>query len=194
MKMTMTMSERMACISEMPAALIAVSSELSPKLPNVMSDARRIASGNACGISISPMYQKNCANTSMVRPLPMSSSTYLHRNCIISTNWQMKNVPAKSRPNCLAMNMSSFLILSMTDSRIFWFSLQKYEENVIFRYLLHIFTLELQFLSAVELDDCHLVEMFVTSLGKIAFCTQVVVLCFVEFSNVCLTLFVFCCH
>ncbi|CUO76656.1 Uncharacterised protein [Segatella copri] len=59
MMMVMTMSERKACISEMPAALMAVSSVLSPRLPNVMSEDRRIAKGRACGTSIRPMYQKN---------------------------------------------------------------------------------------------------------------------------------------
>ena len=69
------MSERMHFISEMPAALMAVSSELSPRLPKVMSDDRRMARGKACGMSIRPIYQKNWASTSSVRPLPMSSST-----------------------------------------------------------------------------------------------------------------------
>ena len=64
-------------------------------------------------MSIRPMYQKNCASTSTERPLPISSSTYRHRNCIISTNWQMKNVPRNSRPNCLAMNMSNFFMRSI---------------------------------------------------------------------------------
>ena len=59
MMTVMTISERKACISEMPAALMAVSSELSPRLPNVMSEDRRIANGRACGTSIRPMYQKN---------------------------------------------------------------------------------------------------------------------------------------
>ena len=72
-----------------------------------------MANGKACGISIRPMYQKNCAMISSDRPFPMSSSTYRHRNCIISTNWQMKNVPMNSRPNCLTMNMSNFLILNI---------------------------------------------------------------------------------
>ena len=44
---TMTISERMACNNEMPAALIAVNSELSPRLPNVISDDSRMASGKA---------------------------------------------------------------------------------------------------------------------------------------------------
>ena len=95
----------------MPAALMAVSSELSPRLPKVMSEDSSIANGKACGISIRPIYQKNCASISSERPLPISSSTYRQRNCIISTNWQMKNVPTKSSPNCLAMKISSFFIL-----------------------------------------------------------------------------------
>ena len=70
-----TMSERMVCMSEMPAALMAVSSLLSPRLPNVMSDDSSRASGNAWGTSIRPMYQKNFAMTSIEMPLPMSSST-----------------------------------------------------------------------------------------------------------------------
>ena len=44
---TMTMSERMACMSDMPAALMAVSSELSPRLPKVMSDDSSMARGKA---------------------------------------------------------------------------------------------------------------------------------------------------
>ena len=80
------MSERNVCMSEMPAALMAVSSLLSPKLPKAISDDNRIASGKACGSSIKPIYQKNCASTSIDSPLPISWSIYRHRNCIISTN------------------------------------------------------------------------------------------------------------
>ena len=35
----------------------------------------------------------------------MRSSIYRHRNCIISTNWQMKKVPIKRSPNCLVINV-----------------------------------------------------------------------------------------
>ena len=72
--MLMAMSERKACINEMPAALIAVSSELSPIFPNVMSEDRSMANGRACGTSIRPMYQKNSASTSIDKPLPTSVS------------------------------------------------------------------------------------------------------------------------
>ena len=119
MMTVMMMSERKACISEMPAALMAVSSELSPRLPNVISEESRMASGRACGTSIKPMYQKNCAITSIEIPLPMRSSIYRHRNCIISTNWQMKKVPMKRSPNCLAINMSNFLILNISFYQVY---------------------------------------------------------------------------
>ena len=43
---------RMICNSEIPAALIANSSSRSPKLPKVMSEASKIASGNAMGTMV----------------------------------------------------------------------------------------------------------------------------------------------
>ena len=116
MKITMTISDLNACNSEIPEALMAVSSLLSPRFPNVMSDDSNMANGKACGTSMRLMYQKNCASTSIVNPLPISSSTYFHRNCIIRINKQMKNVPMKSRPNCLAMNLSNFFIRSIIQS------------------------------------------------------------------------------
>ena len=64
-----TMSERKDCMSDMPAALMAVSSELSPRFPYVMSEDSSMARGKACGTSIRLMYQKNCANISIERPL-----------------------------------------------------------------------------------------------------------------------------
>ncbi len=105
-----TISALMALSSDMPDALMAVSSLLSPRLPMVMSEASSTASGSAVGTSISAIYQKNCASTSSDRPLPIRSATYFHRNCIISTNRLMKNVPANSARNCRSMNMSSFFI------------------------------------------------------------------------------------
>jgi hypothetical protein len=39
--------------SEIPADFMAKSSRLSPKLPNVMSDASKMASGNASGTEVS---------------------------------------------------------------------------------------------------------------------------------------------
>ena len=136
--MAITTSGLKACISEMPAALMAVSSLLSPRFPKAMSEESSIARGKAWGISISPMYQKNCAITSTVSPFPMKSSTYRHRNCIISTNWQMKNVPTKSRENCLTMKMSSFFILNII-------SVQSYCKKL----RLHSFLIDFIFLPSI---------------------------------------------
>ena len=61
--------------SGMPAAFMASSSKVSPKLPKVMSEASSKPSGSACGTSVMPIYQKNCARMSTDRPLPISSST-----------------------------------------------------------------------------------------------------------------------
>ena len=45
--MEITMSDLNVCISDIPAAFIAVSSLLSPKFPNAMSDESNIARGKA---------------------------------------------------------------------------------------------------------------------------------------------------
>ena len=78
------------------------------------------------------MYQKNCAITSSDSPLPISSSTYRHRNCIISTNWQMKNVPTNSSPNCLVMNISNFLMRNIPYFAILAAKLQKRSEKSLY--------------------------------------------------------------
>ena len=46
---TVTISGAITRISEIPEAFMAVSSNFSPRLPNVIRLARRIASGNAMG-------------------------------------------------------------------------------------------------------------------------------------------------
>jgi hypothetical protein len=43
----------------MPAALMAVNSELSPRFPKAISDESKMANGSACGTNDNPMYQKN---------------------------------------------------------------------------------------------------------------------------------------
>ena len=62
--------------------------------------------------------KKNCARTSMSRPLPTKSSTHLHSSCIMKMNRQIKNVPAKSRLKLFIMNRSSFFIRKKSGSRI----------------------------------------------------------------------------
>ena len=110
-----TMSERNDCMSEMPAALMAVSSELSPRLPKVISELSRMANGKAIGTNIRAIYQKKWAMTSSDNPLPIRSLSCLQRNCIISTNWQMNRAPKNSTANCFKMNMSSFFMRRFID-------------------------------------------------------------------------------
>jgi hypothetical protein len=47
MQIVININDLKACMSDIPAALIAVSSEDSPKLPNVIRDDSRMASGRA---------------------------------------------------------------------------------------------------------------------------------------------------
>ena len=49
----------------------------------------------------------------IMRPLVFYSSTYLHRNCIIKMNRQMKNVPTKSIMKLFTMNISNFFMRSI---------------------------------------------------------------------------------
>ena len=51
--------DRKACISEIPAALMAVSSELSPIFPKEINEDNKMAKGRAWGTNIKPIYQKN---------------------------------------------------------------------------------------------------------------------------------------
>ena len=82
----MTINDLNDCISEMPEALIAVSSLLSPRLPNVISEDSKMASGRAWGTIINPKYQKNWARISIERPFPINSSIERQTYCIITTN------------------------------------------------------------------------------------------------------------
>ena len=93
-----------------PAAFIESNSYLSPKLPNVISAARRMARGRDIGIRVRADRKKNCANTLSSSPFPTSSSTYFHKNCIMKMNRHIKNVPAKSNKKLLRTKISNFLI------------------------------------------------------------------------------------
>ena len=72
--MTSIRMGRMMRTSGTPAAFMESSSNCSPMLPNVMSEANKMASGSDMGISVIPMYQKNCPKISSDSPLPISSS------------------------------------------------------------------------------------------------------------------------
>ena len=58
----------------MPAAFIARSSLLSAKLPSVIMDESRVASGRESGSSVQAPHIMNSSMTFMLSPLPTSSS------------------------------------------------------------------------------------------------------------------------
>src|SRR5688572_28326011 len=71
---------------EMPAALAATSSYVSPRLPNVMMDASRMESGSASGMMLAEKKNMSCPITSQLSPLPARSSMYSHTNCMSRMN------------------------------------------------------------------------------------------------------------
>jgi hypothetical protein len=93
----------------MPAAFMESNSYFSPKFPNVIRAANKMANGRESGINVKPDRKKNWARTPISNPLPTNSSTYLQRNCIMNMKRQIKNVPEKSNRKLFRMKMSNFL-------------------------------------------------------------------------------------
>ena len=96
--------------NEMPADLIATSSKLSPKLPKVMIEEIRIASGRASGMAVAVTYIVSSKMLARSSPFPTRSSMYFQKNCITSTNSVMKNVAINGPTNDFRISLSSFLI------------------------------------------------------------------------------------
>jgi hypothetical protein len=94
----------------MPDDFIATSSKLSPSLPNVIIDERRIAIGKASITIVALAYRINWPNVNISNPLPTRSSIYFHRVCIINTKSAIKNVPRKGQKKALRISISNFLI------------------------------------------------------------------------------------
>ena len=109
----------------MPAAFMASSSSFSPKLPNVISDARSIARGSAWDTRVIEPSMKNLASTVKSRPLSTKSSIHLHNNCIMKINRQIKKVPTRFVAKVFIIKRSSFFIL-------------KWSRNLIYRGLTNI--------------------------------------------------------
>ena len=99
---------------EIPEALIATNSKLSPRLPNVMMEEIRIAMGMASIRREVLAYHKNWAMVKKSRPLPTRSSMYFHKICIIKTKKAIKNVMMNGPIKDLMMSLSSFFIISLT--------------------------------------------------------------------------------
>ena len=102
-------------IKDTPADFIASNSKRSPRFPNVINEASRIASGKAMGTRNSAAYINISANMGMPKPLPTISSIYLHRNCINTINRQMPNVMKNNGRNVCNINVYNRFIFSITN-------------------------------------------------------------------------------
>src|SRR5690606_38896816 len=98
----------MAFLIEIPAAFIAVSSELSPKLPKVIIEERSMAKGRAMETLVAEAYHKSCKITYQSKPFPIRSSMYLNKNSINNTNITMKNVAIKGGMKALSTRTCIF--------------------------------------------------------------------------------------
>jgi len=98
----------------MPADLIATSSKDSPRLPKVMMDDNRMASGKASGTTVAATYAINFPMVTISTPLPTISSIYNQKNCSTSTKSVIKKVAMNGPMNALRMSLSSFLITLLT--------------------------------------------------------------------------------
>jgi hypothetical protein len=93
----------------MPADFIATSSYVSPRLPKVMSEESKTASGRANGTKAALWYMINSKIIPALNPLPTKSSMYNQKNCNTNTKSVMKKVATKGPTNALVISLSSFL-------------------------------------------------------------------------------------
>ena len=77
---------------EIPEDLIATSSKLSPRFPNVMIEEMSMAIGIASIKSEALAYHKNCPMVIKSKSFPTRSSIYFHRNCMSNTNIEIQKV------------------------------------------------------------------------------------------------------
>ena len=93
----------------MPAALIAISSKLSPKFPNVMMEEKSKANGKAVVIVLTETNPINSKMVKISKPLPTKSSMYSQKNCMVSTNVEIVSAAKKGPIKALRISMSNFL-------------------------------------------------------------------------------------
>lgn len=100
----------MNLVREIPAALMATSSNFSPKFPNVMIEEKSNAKGNAMGTQNNATKPTNFKTVTKSKPFPTKSSIYNQKNCMVSTNREIAKAAIKGPINDRIINMSSFLI------------------------------------------------------------------------------------
>jgi hypothetical protein len=99
----------------MPDAFKAVSSLNSPIFPNVIREARRIASGSAVGTNESEKLKSSSLRIFRSRPFPANSSIYIQRNCKIRMMSTMKKVKMSGPIKDFNTNLSTcFTVLNLT--------------------------------------------------------------------------------
>ena len=102
-------SGRIKRISGIPAALMAISSKLSPKFPKVMMEENNKAKGSAV---VKVLTETNPTNSKMVNrsnPLPTKSSMYNQKNCMVSTKVEIVSAAKNGPMKALRISMSNFL-------------------------------------------------------------------------------------
>ena len=106
------LTKKSGCINrsnEIPEDLTATNSKLSPRLPKVINDESKTASGNASGTSAALWYQTNSRIIPMESPLPTKSSIHSQKNCNSNTSSVTKNTAINGPMNALITSLSSFL-------------------------------------------------------------------------------------
>lgn len=96
--------------NEIPADFIARSSLCSPRPPSVIIDARSDAKGIERGSNVQAPHPRNSIMTPNPRPLPTSSSIYLHRNWSERANVTTKRIAKNGPKNETIRCLSSFFI------------------------------------------------------------------------------------
>lgn len=115
-KIVITTSGRMNLTSGMPAALMATSSKDSPKFPKVMMEEKRSANGSAMGTHDNVTRPIKYKRVGRSNPLPTKSSMYNQKNCMVSTNNEIRKAPINGPIKERIMSMSNFLIKALQGS------------------------------------------------------------------------------
>lgn len=92
----------------MPDDLMATSSKVSPRFPNVIKEDNKTDNGNARGISVALRYNMNLKMVDVSTPLPTKSSIHNQKNCIINTNTVMKKIATNGPINDFIISLSNF--------------------------------------------------------------------------------------
>ena len=109
-KIEMISKGRIKRNSGMPAAFIATSSKLSPRLPNVIMEEKRRERGSAIGTQISVTSPTSFKMVKRSRPFPTRSSIYNQKNWSIRTKEVIKKVAINGPTKAFSINVSSFFI------------------------------------------------------------------------------------